>query len=202
MEEESFSKRFNSLRTIFSNWSIHKRIFRKFSLGKSFGSFGFTLIELLTVIGVLSVIFTIAIAIINPLKQIQKLRDAQRESNLKQISNAMDTFYNDNDAYPIDIGELDDASKYMQSIPADPSNADTTDYLYIADTSDSLPQWYALFASLENKDSSKSLCALEKIQANDGCLPQGNRDTNGDLIYNYCVVAGDVDCAYINSFQL
>ncbi|KKP80458.1 MAG: hypothetical protein UR81_C0027G0006 [Candidatus Levybacteria bacterium GW2011_GWB1_35_5] len=172
-------------------------------MAKGFSSSGFTLVELLTVIGVLSVIFTVAIAVINPIEQIQKLRDAQRESNLKQISNAMDAFYNDNNAYPIDIAELDGATKYIQSVPTDPSNADTTNYLYIfADTSDSLPQWYALFASLENKDSSKSLCALEKIQTNDGCLPQNNRDTNGDLIYNYCVVAGDVDCAYINSLQL
>ena len=174
----------------------------KFNLRKSFNSFGFTLVEVLVVIIVLAVIFGIAIVAINPLAQLEKVRDAQRQNDLKQVATALDAFYNDNTTYPIDIGELDDVTKYIQSIPSDPSNADTTNYLYVADTSDSLPQWFVLFASLENKDSSKSLCALEQIQANDGCLPQGNRDTNGDLIYNYCVIGGEVDCAYINGISL
>ncbi len=174
----------------------------KFNLSKIFNSSGFTLVEILVVILILAVLFVIAIVAIDPIKQIGKVRDAQRQNDLKQISTALDAFYNDNTSYPIDIGELDDASKYIQSIPIDPVNADTTNYLYVSDNSDSLPQWYVLFASLENKDSSKSLCSLEKIKANDACLPQGIRDVNADLIYNYCVVAGDVDCSYINSISL
>ncbi len=151
---------------------------------------------------ILAVLFVIAIVAINPLKQIQKVTDAQRQNDLKQMSIALDAFYNDNGSYPIDIAELDDASKYIQTVPSDPTKADTYNYFYIVDRSDSLPQWYALFANLDNKNSDKSLCALEKAQANDGCLPQGNRDTNGDLIYNYCVVAGNVDCSYINGLSL
>lgn len=151
---------------------------------------------------ILAVLFVIAIVAINPLKQIQKVTDAQRQNDLKQMSIALDAFYNDNASYPIDIAELDDASKYIQSVPSDPTKSDTYNYFYVVDRSDSLPQWYALFANLDNKDSDKSLCVLEKVQANDGCLPQGNRDINGDLIYNYCVVAGNVDCSYINGLSL
>lgn len=171
-------------------------------MGKGFGSFGFTLIELLTVIGVLSVLFVIAIAVMNPLKQIQKVTDAKRQNDLKQLSTALDVFYNDNSSYPLDMAELNDLGKYIQTVPSDPTKSDTYNYFYIVDRSNSFPQWYALFANLDNKDSDRSLCALEKIETNDTCLPQGIRDTNDDLIYNYCVVAGDVDCSYINGLSL
>lgn len=200
--EEKLPKRLNSLRPLFSYRNIYKYILGKFTFGKSFNSSGFTLVEIIVVIMILAVLFVIAIVAINPLKQIQKVTDAQRQNDLKQMSIALDAFYNDNASYPIDIAELDDASKYIQTVPSDPTKSDTYNYFYIVDRSDSLPQWYALFADLDNKDSDKSLCALEKVQANDGCLPQGNRDTNGDLIYNYCVVAGNVDCSYINGLSL
>lgn len=202
MAKKDLIKRFNSLWAISSFRDFYKHILGKFNFRKIFNSSGFTLIELVTVIGVLSVLFVIAVTTINPLKQIQKAIDTKRQNDLKQMSIALDAFYNDNTAYPIDIAELDDANKYIKSVPSDPTKSDTYNYLYIVDRSDSLPQWYALFANLDNKDTDKTLCSLEKVQANDACLPQSIRDINDDLIYNYCVVAGNVDCSYINGLSL
>lgn len=53
---------------------------------------GFTLIELLVVVGVIGILAYVLIAVINPVAQLQKGRDLQRKSDLKQIQSALEHY--------------------------------------------------------------------------------------------------------------
>ena len=77
------------------------------SLGFSSSKLGFTLIELLVVIAVLGVLAAGLIVIINPLGQMAKARDAGRKSALKQIANALESYFVFNGKYPplLDAGQ-------------------------------------------------------------------------------------------------
>lgn len=105
-------------------------------------SAGFTLIELLTVIGILGVLASGLLVIINPLAQLQKARDAQRKSDLGQIQKALEVYYQDTNAYPATgaLGSL--APQYIQTVPTD--KVTTQSYYYV-----STGQSYQLYARLE-----------------------------------------------------
>jgi len=51
---------------------------------------GFTLIELLIVIGIMAVMATLIVLIINPIELFKEARDAQRASDMSQLTNAME----------------------------------------------------------------------------------------------------------------
>src|SRR3990167_1392999 len=53
------------------------------------GSKGFTLIEILIVLGIIAILAGIVIIAINPSKQFAQARNAQRQSNVEQILNAI-----------------------------------------------------------------------------------------------------------------
>ena len=61
---------------------------------------GFTLLEILLVIGIIAILAGIVIIAINPSKQLAAVRDAERKTDLKTISNAMIQFYIDKGFYP------------------------------------------------------------------------------------------------------
>lgn len=215
MEEKKVSKRQSSFWSIFNNRSFTKFFLRKFNLLKSSKSTrflstkknfnfsskfsGFTLIELLVVIAMVGVMLSFLIILINPYKQIQKARDAEREQNLKQISTALDTYYNDNACFPVSLSFGSNwqqgSAVYMQEIPQDPDCAGGGYcYAYITDPS-SCPQWNVLFAKVFSKPNSSVLCPLEQLS---DCVPD-NYEEEG---YNYCVLSGDVDCSYISGISL
>jgi len=105
---------------------------------------GFTLIELLVVIAIIGLLSTLAVVSLNSARQ--KGRDAIRVSDVKQITTALEMYYQDAGSYPTDadgatLGDAthecidsdgfaaatcDGATVYMDAIPADPgSNAYT-----------------------------------------------------------------------------
>ena len=150
----------------------------------------FTIIEFLVVSAVLGVLLTSALLVINPTQQIQKSRDVTRQNDLQLLSNALDTYYHDNDCFPPDLNSLQDT--YIKNIPEDPETGGLG-YVYQVDSS-SCPQWGVLFAKLKNKNANVISCALEKIT--DNCLPEGY-----DAGYNYCLTLGNIgtlECASIN----
>ena len=153
---------------------------------------GFTLVELLVVLLIVGIFAVALIAALNPLQQIEKAKDAQRQHDLSQIHIALDSYYNDNTKYPSALDKL--APKYITQIPLDPDTH--SEYPYIADTNNTPPQWSIVFAKLSVEPTS---CKLPP-----GCQPQ--RFYNASYA---CVISGAInqqpnlqDCTYIQSQSL
>jgi prepilin-type N-terminal cleavage/methylation domain-containing protein len=70
---------------------------------------GFTLIELLVVIAIVGTLAASLVVILNPNEQFAKARDVQRKSDLKQISSALDAYYDDNNSYPLNLTQIQGA---------------------------------------------------------------------------------------------
>jgi len=128
---------------------------------------GFTLIELLVVISIIGILTTLIFANLNAARQ--RARDAQRKSDLKNVSTALRLYYNDNSRYPDSISfgsawELNDIS-YMKIVPDDPLSPNQS-YSY---TYDALEDTFELRACLENK-SDMSCEAGEDLGTCEGCI--------------------------------
>lgn len=157
---------------------------------------GFTLIELLVTIIIFSTLMVALLLEFNPLQQVEKGRDAQREHDLKQIQVALDTYFNDTGCYPqaLPFGSQWKVNKtiYMQKVPQDTecTQAAGNCYRYEYDTTASCPQWNILYTYLRSTLASVSPCQLTSI---DACLPTDYNTTG----VNYCVISGKLDCPYI-----
>jgi type II secretion system protein G len=137
---------------------------------------GFTLVELLVVISILGVLATIGLMTFNSAQA--KGRDAQRKSDLKQISSALELYYNDYGAYPASSGAntgqiigcptttgtvcgwgsgqfTDDKTIYMRQMPKDPMSNQS--YYYRGVTVNGVEnQGFQLYAKLENTQDATS----------------------------------------------
>ncbi len=83
----------------------------------------FTLIELLVVIAIIGILATLAVVALQQARQ--NARDAKRVADVKQMSTALELFFNDNQSYPDALEELQTGG-YMQILPSAPSVADGT----------------------------------------------------------------------------
>jgi len=103
---------------------------------------GFTLIELLVVIAIIGVLSTLAIVALGNART--KARDSKRMSDLKQIATALELYYAENNAYPLDITpgnslvSPDNLTTYLSKIPSNPTPRDDgdcpdNDYVYTSD---------------------------------------------------------------------
>jgi len=134
---------------------------------------GFTLVELLVVMAILGILTVITLGNFRT-SQI-KARDAQRKSDLRQISNALEAYYNDHAGYPggnssgkmlacgcegtggddpcdwdEDPGQREfcDANNtvYMTKVPGDPLSDPSHSYCYKSNGN-----YFQLYAKLENE---------------------------------------------------
>lgn len=95
---------------------------------------GFTLLELLIVIVIIGILATIVVPglVSGP----KRARDAQRKADMRSIKNALETYYNDNNAYISQTGTnpvantslystamLSLVTAYMPTAPCDPRSA-------------------------------------------------------------------------------
>lgn len=150
---------------------------------------GFTLIEIIIAMMILAIISVGLLG--NFFSSPPKARDAKRKQSLRQIQNALEVYYNDNDEYPSATnGQIscEDETKswgdefdcydevYMKKLPTDPGN----NTFYYFRTSDQ--QGYMLYALLENENDS--------CFSTDQCCLLGFDDSD-------CSPTSDTQCNYV-----
>lgn len=94
---------------------------------------GFTLIELLVVIGIIAILIALGASSYSTAQK--KARDARRKGDLKAIANSLEQYYSIcGYSYPIALGTsiacASPAVTVMATVPKDPSNSTTPNYVY------------------------------------------------------------------------
>lgn len=140
---------------------------------------GFTLVELLVVIAILGILVTIGLVSFRTSQA--RGRDAQRKSDLKQISSALELYLSDYGNYPDSVNGAilgcpstssvpcvwgdehlqltDDKTVYMKLVPKDPD--DGRSYYYRSISVGSVPNMgFQIFAALENTQDSSLISTV------------------------------------------
>lgn len=155
---------------------------------------GFTLLELIVTLMLFAIFVTAVYTALDPLKQLDKAKDARRTSDIKQIATGLDLYYQDNNCY-VDQTTLSNflynggtwsavggKTIFIKKIPYDPDN-----YVYLYRTTQNpCPQWGVVFTKLINPPKNTTVCALSKL---DNCAPQNFNSSWA------CVVLGNPNCA-------
>ncbi len=168
---------------------------------------GFTLIELIVVVGILSVIVTVAMIVLDPVSQVQKASDSRRKADLAQIQKALESYYQDNGNYPdtknyliVDLtnGPISWGKPwvpYMNIMPKDPN----PEYKYAYFTPKDRQSYY-LYATLERGDKDPQACKggliCDSISTNGvsttACTNKTVTKYSGFKVCNYAVTSPDV----------
>jgi prepilin-type N-terminal cleavage/methylation domain-containing protein len=131
---------------------------------------GFTLIELIIVIGILGVLAVAAVVALNPIAQFQKANDVRKKSDLAQIQRALESYYQDNNSYPVVIASPYQIpgvawgkswEPYMTLLPQDPDSS--KQYVYYSDG-----QTYYIYASLDRGSNDAQACNNDLCSAPTG----------------------------------
>lgn len=150
---------------------------------------GFTLIEIMIVIGMLGVLVTGIITVINPLKQIRSANDAKRISDLGQLQKALELYYQDHQAYPRQSANYElmyenaavawgqrfgpDAQPYMATLPKSPGSIK---YIYYTPNATN-PQSYVLYTYLETPEKVDEQCQAASCSPSGiSCYTSGGED--------------------------
>lgn len=125
---------------------------------------GITMIELLVVVAILGLLI-VALSR-NFQSSLQRAADAQRKTDIKKISQALEQYYNDRAGYPASLavgsgstcGTTTTLSAYMKDVPCDPNGGTTRPYLYIpqgtsytGSRGDTVHRGYRLLTALQYK---------------------------------------------------
>ena len=111
---------------------------------------GFTLLELLIVIVIIGIL--IALVLPNLISGPARARDSKRKTDLRDIRNGLEQYYNDNSSYPSGLTTLTTGSTpYVKTLAKDPKSG--ADYTYTPSPAGG-PTYssYTLQATLENKN--------------------------------------------------
>jgi type II secretion system protein G len=149
---------------------------------------GFTLVELLVVMAILGVLTTLTAGGFRS-AQIRG-RDAERKSDLRQISEALELFVSDYGHYPSDVnGQMvacpfdaaldsgtpctwgssemtDSKTVYFKTLPADPVDEGTYFYRVVPGSNN---QKFQLFARLENDKDPDLISSLPYLCGKENC---------------------------------
>jgi prepilin-type N-terminal cleavage/methylation domain-containing protein len=117
---------------------------------------GFTLIEILIVVAIIAILASVVLVGLGPTQQAG--RDARRISDLSEVQNGLELYYNKNGQYPAPgagtwsaglAATLTGAGINVSSVPSDPSSNRTYQYWYSSGEAS-----YVLGAQLENTNNS------------------------------------------------
>lgn len=122
------------------------------------GREGFTLLEVLTVISILGIL---AVLLINTFgKSLMKGNDHRRKQGVEAVKNALEIYYNDNEAYPTtnpaltggfpwgsSLTNSSGIKVYMKKLPQDPKSSSGYNYVYQSDGTA-----YRMYTCLENSE--------------------------------------------------
>jgi type II secretion system protein G len=157
----------NPFRAIFSFRNFSGNLFGKL-YRLQFSKNGFTLVEILIVIVLIGILAAGLIAVINPMEQIQKAQDTKRKSDLSQIQQAVEAYYQNIGKYPTSTTDFKIQGQdgntvewgasflpYMSILPKDPSQTKT--YMYYSE-SQSQNQNYFVYAKLDRGSRDLQVC--------------------------------------------
>jgi len=156
---------------------------------------GFTIIELLIVMGIIAVLATFFIGGYTGVQR--RARDGQRKSDLKQLANAMELYFNDYRRYPAESsttiagcpsttttsctwgsGQFTDTKTvYFKTVPVDPTSS-TYQYIYRTDANGT---YYKLYARLEVPDDPDINASITQ----DGC------HDDAPTVCNFAITSGN-----------
>jgi len=151
---------------------------------------GFTLIELLVVIVIITILATMATVMLSNARA--KARDAKRISDIRQLSTALEMYYNDQGYYPTyitantSLKSPDNLTTYLSLIPINPTSADgncpvNTDYAYQTQSNNTS---YTITFCLGNSSGAVSAGTNRMtpggVLAGAGCLPACTNKACGD----------------------
>jgi len=130
----------------------------------------FTLMEILIIIGLVALLATVALVLLNPKNQIAKAWDAKRKSDLNTLRKVFEDYYNDHGCYPTPDKVCYNSpnivsgtyicnicgteptspsfSPYLSKLPCDPQHP-TYKYLYQVDSL-SCPKWFRVYSVLSS----------------------------------------------------
>jgi len=117
----------------------------------------FTLIELLVVIAIIGILASIVLVSMGGARE--KARDARRQSDIRQISIALEMDYDEDEQYASSTAMPTSIGDYMAEVPGDPNdhttcssgaNGGSGSYCWVPNTADT--QRYCVYAEMESGD--------------------------------------------------
>jgi len=146
---------------------------------------GFTLVELIVVMAIISILVTL---IASGFRTVQmKGRDAKRKSDLKQVANSLELFYNDHGKYPDSSAGVivgcpwsatstptncnwdgnseftDGKTAYFRQLPKDPINSQEYYYRIVPNSQNKKFQIFARLENDQDRDCINSNCATPGV---------------------------------------